>query len=487
MLSIILFILLCFFLCFTSFTNQISEFFVISDFSQKGPHGQIYRSYMVKQPELIKDYSLQSEKGNWSDWSSCHAECGVGKQTRKCLDKSCEGSNTQICVKPYSKWSEWSSCSKPCGDGQQFRTCLEGDCVGESIKQCNLGDCSTNTRKNPELTVLWIEDRYNTIFFADKLGLDVNQIEILEGDGYTLDKTSNIETINFPNETRIYYVNIGTTINDGETMIVELYVKKFEHNTEFDTYLRSFLEEYEKFTKNPPVPINTINIAFDPNNTLLEGINGETYKGNDNEVYIVINRKRWNNLNSISAKELLIYHELGHGILERDVPTFHTSKLLKDKLNRDIPASIMGQPKVPIHVYENNRESYLHELFMSKSNDNLNLTILENEISKYDNKDIKFSISDVYLVNNNIKLGIYKDNVTDKELLLTIKGTVEGIDKGIFNNKLNVPSDINGLHSATETELLKDMSEVLPKNGKIIVDVTLEYNNITLDQKRFEL
>ena len=79
---------------------------------------------------------LISVPSEWGEWSSCSSTCGGGKRsrTRECKevsrskeDNPCnvpleeeEDCNPAPCP-VYTEWSEWSSCSATCGGGRQER------------------------------------------------------------------------------------------------------------------------------------------------------------------------------------------------------------------------------------------------------------------------------------------------------------------------------------------------------------------------------
>ena len=79
------------------------------------------------------------------------------------------------------------------------------------------------------------------------------------------------------------------------------------------------------------------------------------YSHSDHSIYIDTTNFEWNDF---SGKEMLLYHELGHGLLHKG----HDNNYLKDKLN---PVSIMNISTLPYWndqtVYK--REYYIDELF----------------------------------------------------------------------------------------------------------------------------
>ena len=101
----------------------------------------------------------------WSEWSVCDANCGVGSQTRVRLTlppgreqskpacggkdmiqlRSCRGPTacSKTCV--YSAWTHWSECSRNCGGGTRIstRTVYSGkDCEpAVRVELCNTQSC----------------------------------------------------------------------------------------------------------------------------------------------------------------------------------------------------------------------------------------------------------------------------------------------------------------------------------------------------------
>mmetsp|Transcript_20699 Transcript_20699/g.33457 ORF Transcript_20699/g.33457 Transcript_20699/m.33457 type:complete len:893 (-) Transcript_20699:95-2773(-) len=122
-----------------------------------------------------KPCPIDCKVAEWSEWSSCSAECGGGVAQRardietqmKFGGKPCGESteakscNVQACDKPceLSEWTKWTSCSKQCDGGTQKRTRFvqvkatgEGKCAAESsperlqYKPCNVVGCKKVAR-----------------------------------------------------------------------------------------------------------------------------------------------------------------------------------------------------------------------------------------------------------------------------------------------------------------------------------------------------
>jgi hypothetical protein len=89
------------------------------------------------------------------------------------------------------------------------------------------------------------------------------------------------------------------------------------------------------------------------------------YRTTDKAPEVVVGIKQWRNLSN-TGKMLLVYHELGHCVLNR----LH--------INREDTISIMNPTLMPEKVYKENKEESLRELFdPSNQNDWLLLTFSE--------------------------------------------------------------------------------------------------------------
>ena len=94
----------------------------------------------------------EGQRSSFSDWSSCSAKCGGGRQWRvaacsgsQCIGTSLEerGCNTQPCDGSWSCWSAWAGCEAGGGEGTRTRerscTTATGEtgavCVGGSARQ----------------------------------------------------------------------------------------------------------------------------------------------------------------------------------------------------------------------------------------------------------------------------------------------------------------------------------------------------------------
>ncbi|XP_037905898.1 semaphorin-5B [Hermetia illucens] len=101
-------------------------------------------------------FGVDSENGEWTDWTPCSVSCGGGQQFRRkiCDGDECKGKlqmaracNTQPCA-DWGCWGDWSPCSVSCGKGVRFRQrkCIGDDCEGNSREEdaCDMGSCENS-------------------------------------------------------------------------------------------------------------------------------------------------------------------------------------------------------------------------------------------------------------------------------------------------------------------------------------------------------
>lgn len=78
--------------------------------------------------------------------------------------------------------------------------------------------------------------------------------------------------------------------------------------------------------------------------------------------HIFISQAHWNNLTEL-GRENLIFHELGHCILNRD----HVDRLVEEN-GEMYPVSVMFPTTLSDELYEKHRDYYLRELFLGAVN-----------------------------------------------------------------------------------------------------------------------
>lgn len=121
---------------------------------------------------------------------------------------------------------------------------------------------------------------------------------------------------------------------------------------EFQEYVHNFVEE--SVTQGRPVSINNLIVRF--SDGLDDNILGECWMGQQRK--ILINVKYWPG-SSLLYKHVLMYHELGHCVLNRDHVetgriydgTCSATSIMWPYLNNDI------------QMYEHNWDAYMYELF----------------------------------------------------------------------------------------------------------------------------
>lgn len=131
-------------------------------------------------------------------------------------------------------------------------------------------------------------------------------------------------------------------------------------NGEFSVYLDRF--EYLAGQFNRPVDFSNLVVAYDDS---LNGTNtlGVCRSGGSSSPMITINTQFWKSASvSNSAREQLMFHELGHCILGRP----HNAQTMAATDNRysQLPVSMMNPYHLNRNVYEGNYSQYLSELFL---------------------------------------------------------------------------------------------------------------------------
>ena len=118
-----------------------------------------------------------------------------------------------------------------------------------------------------------------------------------------------------------------------------------ETNPVFDGYVQTFSEHYER-------EITDDDVVIDFGDT--DGFAGQC---DYDKRQITINEDYWNAISDYK-KEILIYHELGHCVLDL---RGHDNEQIEVE-GCTIPKSIMNESLL-MNSYEENREYYLEELF----------------------------------------------------------------------------------------------------------------------------
>ncbi len=131
-------------------------------------------------------------------------------------------------------------------------------------------------------------------------------------------------------------------------------------NPEFSVYVARFEQMGSVVGVN--VDVKSVTITFDDS---LSGTNtlGVCRYGGDSVVpQITINPQFWKSSSvSNSAREQLMFHELGHCVLNRP----HRTEVMKaSDANANLPVSIMYPYHLKQVVYEGNYQNYLTELFL---------------------------------------------------------------------------------------------------------------------------
>lgn len=131
---------------------------------------------------------------------------------------------------------------------------------------------------------------------------------------------------------------------------------KSTHNPMFDSYIVKFQKEHKRVTGKTlkvttPISFGIVRKRYGFDAYCMMSL---AHKRNRS---IVIDKRRWFEL-SEAAKEILIYHELGHCELNR----MHR----EDRYDNRRPKSIMSANMMQRRFYERYREEYIKELFTNK-------------------------------------------------------------------------------------------------------------------------
>jgi hypothetical protein len=124
----------------------------------------------------------------------------------------------------------------------------------------------------------------------------------------------------------------------------------------FESYVSDFEQASQSVGK--PTTVGSIVIDYDPFTATDLVDLGQCEWGNlFHSPHIRINKEQWNRLGE-TARRILLFHELGHCVLNRD----HRTDLRSDQS----PASIMFPSLLRSSTYENSRDYYWQELFQEQ-------------------------------------------------------------------------------------------------------------------------
>jgi hypothetical protein len=129
-------------------------------------------------------------------------------------------------------------------------------------------------------------------------------------------------------------------------------VGNYQVSSDFEDYVTSFTADAQ--THGRAVEIHDLDIGFGDTG----GVAGKCVQDFLQTPQIVVNQALWENL-SDTSRTILIYHELGHCILER----VHNPAMLNDPQLGSYPASIMNPVMIDDHFYQDKKQQYLDELF----------------------------------------------------------------------------------------------------------------------------
>lgn len=117
-----------------------------------------------------------------------------------------------------------------------------------------------------------------------------------------------------------------------------------------------YVQDFEKASRDQghPITVEDIKIEFGD----AHGFSGQCHQGTFQTPTIVVDRKMWK-AGSEDFREWLIFHELGHCVLER--PHLDSEDVI-DGVG-GIPTSLMSSKSKAISYFPIYREHYIHELF----------------------------------------------------------------------------------------------------------------------------
>lgn len=120
----------------------------------------------------------------------------------------------------------------------------------------------------------------------------------------------------------------------------------------FNNYKQDFSEEYNIYTGKTvrtSVPINFTNDIFFPSNPSSIGV---CFSSGGRGIEILIKESYWKTLSSV-CRRLLVYHEMGHCILNQD--------------HRDGYPSVMNSSNGYCELYDKHENMFLEEFFIRSS------------------------------------------------------------------------------------------------------------------------
>lgn len=130
---------------------------------------------------------------------------------------------------------------------------------------------------------------------------------------------------------------------------------------EFDPYVQRFIEASNKYAlpMSEPITIQSLKVEFGDTKPLAfyqQNAHGYCIKGEVPTVKII--PKSWEMADD-TAREMILFHELGHCVLNRP---HHAGEVQLG--GRRLPASLMTAKMFSRKFYEMNRDYYLQELFI---------------------------------------------------------------------------------------------------------------------------